>query len=463
MMHRFGAVLLAGMAATAAAQDLDFRYRAPIAGPEGHSHYRLRLTPGVYAGAERPDLGDLRVLNALGEPVPYAFLPRESTAPPPAHMAPARFFPLYGREGQGVEGVKLDVVRGAGGTVIRLEESGRTSGRRKLLGYLVDVGNDERIIEALELDWRTAAGFNGTAQVEASADLVHWRTLARGAPILELAHAGETLERRRIELRARAVRYLRLSFAGVPGDFALRGLQLEWRGERAEGEREWKRLVAVEATKAGEYRFDAQGRYPADRMRLHLPQQNTVARVQVFSRDSEDRPWRRRTSATVYRLQRNGATVTNPDLPVSPGTDREWLVRADLRGGGLGAGSVSLELGWIPHELVFAARGAAPFALAFGNQRARPETLAPGSVLPGYETSTEPDAQRATLGPVATVRAPVGFLSDPAGWTRAALGGGGIRTWLLWLVLGAGVIAVAWMALRLQRDLGREPRQGKDG
>lgn len=439
----------------AVAEDLGaLRHRAEILAPAGHPHYRVRLPAAIYEGIERRDLGDLRVLNAGGEAVPYAFLPRGPVGPAPMLAAPAKLFPLYGTEAQGIEGVKLDVVRGAGGTVIRLAETAKASrGGRKLLGYLVDAGKDEKPIEALELEWRTASGFNGAAKVEASDDLSGWHPLVHDAPILELEHEGERLERRRVELRGRKSQYLRVSFARVPEDFRLLGVRLQRRGERAEPEREWKRLVAVEAAKAGEYRFDAAGRFPTDRIRLHLPQQNTVARVQILSRDRDDEPWRSRASATVYRLQRDGDTVTNPDISVPPGAGLQWLVRVDPRGGGVGAGGVALELGWIPHDLVFAARGNAPFALAFGGARARPETLSVATVVPGYREGEELAAQAASVGEV-TLRRPATFASDPAGWMRDALAAGDGRTWILWLVLGAGVLAVAWMALRLLGELG---------
>lgn len=451
--------MLVGLAASAShAQDLGPRYRAPIAAPEGHSHYTVRLPAAVYAGVERSDLGDLRVLNALGEPVPYAFLPREPSGKSPVQAATAKLFPLYGREAQGVEGVKLDVVRGARGTVIRLAESTKgKSAERKLLGYVLDVGEDDKPIEALELEWRAAAGFSGSAKVEASEDLARWVTVVQDAPILDLAHAGERLERRRIELRGRNARYLRLSFARVPKGFTLRTVRVERRVERTEPEREWKRLQAAQADAPGEYGFAAKGHYPADRIRLHLPQQNTVARVQLFSRNDDGQPWRHRASATVYRLQRDGATVTSPEVSVPVVADRHWQVKVDPRGGGLGAGGLGLELGWIPHEIVFTARGAAPFTLEFGQRRANPEALPIASVVPGYEADKPVAAQPATVGAVGLARAQAEFLSDPLGWLRAMFGGGVGKTWLLWLVLAAGVLAVAWMALRLLRELGGKP------
>ncbi|MGH8742400.1 MAG: DUF3999 family protein, partial [Burkholderiales bacterium] len=241
--------------AAAAAQDTGVpRHRAAIQAPDGHSHYRLALSAAVYAGVERRDLGDLRILNAQGEAVPYAFLPRDPASPAPVLAASAKLFPVYGREAQGIEGVKLDVVRGKTGTVIRLAEGTKHSrAGRKLLGYLVEVGKDEKPIEALEFEWRTATGFSGTAKVEASDDLSRWQTLVHEAPILALEHAGERLERRRVELAGRKAQYLRISFARVPEDFVLRGLRLERRGERAEPERDWRRLAAVEAEKPGEY------------------------------------------------------------------------------------------------------------------------------------------------------------------------------------------------------------------
>lgn len=458
-MMRFALCVLAVAGANAAAgQDVGaLRHRASILVPDAHSHYRTVLPAAVYAGIERRDLGDLRILNARGEAVPYAFVPREPSDPAPVLAATAKLFPVYGREAQGIDGVKLDVVRSKTGTVIRLAESARTpAAGRKLLGYLVEVGKDEKPIDAIEFEWRTASGFNGTAKVEGSDDLSRWHTLVHEAPILALEHAGERLERRRIELHGRGAQsqYLRISFARVPEDFELRGVRLERWGERAEPERDWRRLAAVEAAKIGEYRFDSTGRFPVDRVRLHLPQQNTVARVQLLTRDHDEQPWRNLAVAIVYRLQRDGVTVVGPDVPVPPSPDREWLVRVDPRGGGLGAGGVALELGWIPHEIVFAARGEAPFVLAFGDVRSAPEALPVASVVPGYKKGQDLAAQRATIGEVTAGRLSKGFLADPAGWMRAAFASGRGRTWVLWLVLGAGVLAVAWMALRLLRDLG---------
>ena len=318
------ALASSAVAAGADERPAEFRFRAPILAAGQGSHYRFLLPEAVYLGAERQDLGDLRVLNASGEPVPHAFLPRIPAAPAPAQAKTARLFPLYGEEAKGLDGVKLDVTRGADGTVIRLaaEPKGAKAGR-KLLGYLVDASDLESSIEALIFDWQAGAGFNGTVRVDASDDLARWSVVVGEAPVLMLEHSGERLERKRVELSGRKAKFLRIAFSRVPDSLVLRGVQLEPRGERVEPAREWRRVSgAPVADKRGEYQFDNGGRFPVDRVRLVLPQQNTVARIELLARDRDEARWRHIAAAQVYRLQRNGATVTNPDLRVYQTADR---------------------------------------------------------------------------------------------------------------------------------------------
>lgn len=466
-MSRLVACALTCMAsiACANASPADFRYRAEFIAPESESHYRLVVPAVVYAGVERRDLGDLRVLNAAGESVPYAFLPRAPVGQGPVQTRTAKMFPLYGQESKGLDGVKLDVLRGTGGTVIRLaaEPEGTAPGR-KLLGYLVDASEFELSIEAMTLDWQTGAGFSGAARVEASDDLLRWSTVVDEAPVLMLEHSGERLERKRVELQARKAKFFRLSLSRVPEDLVLKGVELELRGERIEPAREWRRVTgAAVPGKRNEYVFDTGGRFPVDRLRLVLPQQNTVARAELLTRDRDDDRWRPAGAASVFRLQRNGASLTSPDARVVPNADRHWLVRVDERGGGLGAGELALEIGWLPHEMVFAARGAGPFVLAYGSKSAKPEALQIGAVVPDYREGKAIAARMATLGEVVGSARARPSLADPIGLWRALVDSGDGKKWALWIVLGAGVLAVAWMALRLLRQLstGQTPPRGR--
>ena len=76
-------------------------------------------------------------------------------------------------------------------------------------------------------------------------------------------------------------------------------------------------------------------------------------------------------------------------------------------------------------------------------------------MLPGYAPGKQIAAQRATVGQATVAAAPSASLSDPLGLLREFMESGEGKKWVLWIVLSAGVLAVAWMALRLLRDLGR--------
>ena len=422
------------------------------------SHYRFSLPAATYLGVLRRDLGDLRVLNATGDPVPYAFVPARTEAQTPAERRDARLFPLYGEQGKSLDAVNIRIQQTVAGTVIDVPGTAAApSAERKLLGYVVDTGEEKEPIEALLLEWGTPGNFTASLRVEASGDLKRWSTLVAAAPVLLLEHAGERLERKRVELAGAQSRYLRLSFTGVPRDFALEKLRLELRPRIEELHREWRSMTAAESrSRRGEYEFDIGGPFPVDRLRLALPEPNTVAQAQLFARERIDDPWRPVAAATVYRLRRDSGEVVNPDIAIARTPSRYWLVRVDQRGGGLGAGDVGLEIGWIPHEVVFAARGSGPFTLAYGMKFAKPAAMPIATVLPDYRSGEPVTAKVATVADfTAVAREPVSLFREPLTYLRAAAESGEAKKWILWSSLILGVVLLLWMAFSLLKQVGR--------
>lgn len=445
-------VVLALWSGWALAQEAPARYShaARIEGAGDDSHYRFALPADAYRGVTRADLGDVRVFNGASEPVPYAFVP-----PRPVMFAPVlhatKLFPLRGDEAKGLDGINIRIHQGSAGTTIDVSSTpGAGKARRKLLGYLLDASGLKAPLEALVLEWQSREGFTGTARVEASGDLRSWHTVAGAAPVLFLEHAGQRLERNRVELHGARAKYLRVSFAGVPPGFALRRARVELRPERVEPERQWLALAGKESERRpGEYEFDTGGHFPVDRVRFTLPQVNTVAQAQLFSRSRAEDPWRVATSATLYRLRRNGAEVTNADLAVAPNASRRWLLRVEQRGGGLGSGEVKLEIGWVPHEVVYAARGAGPFSVAWGLKVAKPGALPIAAVLPEYKEGEALKLKVASLAATAA-QAPRGR-SGFSDYFQP----GEAKKWALWAALVAGVLLVAGMAFALLKQVGK--------
>ncbi len=432
----------------------DFAFAIPLASSGPAALFRIDLPQAVYEGVSRADLGDLRVFNAAGEPVPHAFLPRTVAAREKRTPLRLPFFALRGDTVAGVEGLDVRIERASGRAVLTINERGRAPARdAPLLGYLVDATAVELPLQALLLELPPGSHSVATrVRVDVSDDLARWTTLVADAPVLQLEQGGQRLEQLRVEFSPRQARYFRLAWPGVAQPLPLAGLTGEPGEALVDLPRHWKEVVGS-AEPAGEYTFDLAGQFPVDRLRLTLPQPNSIASVEILARSRSNDPWRRIAVATVYRLGVGSGEVVNPELVIAPTSDRYWRLRVDPRGGGLGVRTPQLAAGWVPHGVVFAARGGAPFELAYGSGRAGPAAYPITTLVPGYRVEDAGQASPVPIGQAITgsVRTLAGesAMRTPVDWRR----------WALWGSLLLGVALLAGMALRLGRQLARSPPQ----
>ena len=207
--------------------------------------------------------------------------------------------------------------------------------------------------------------------------------------------------------------------------------------------RTWLILADPTVRKVGdhaEYVFTLAGAMPADRLRVGLPQANSVVPVELFTRAHGDSPWRSLGRHSVYRLNEDGGERRNPDLPVRPAA--ELMLRADAGGGGFGTGVPTVAIGWVPHNLVFAARGTPPFTLAFGRYRAENAAFTIDGLVPGYGSEDK------ALLPIAAAT-----LGEPAaaGGPQRLAAPVDARRWMLWGSLLTAVAVLGAMAWKLSR------------
>lgn len=457
-----GIAMLCAAPAWAAEQPADFAYGAVIDADGSEALYEVVAPATLYEGVARADLGDVRVFNGAGEVVPHAWRPRRATSTEALPLHGLTLFPLRAQAGENLDAISIRVQRGAGGAVnINVNSaSAAASGRpTRIAGYLIDNAALERALRAIEIDWRAVpGGFSGKLRVDGSDDLASWRTLVTGAPVLSLEVGGRKLEQKRVELPQQKLKYLRLSWL-VDGAGQAEPEIMVARGELAdkvvELPREWTTLKAAAGEKPGEYVFDTRGHAPVDRIRFELPEQNTVAQYELLARDAADKPWRTVSHGVAYRLRQPNGEITSPDLAIGVTADRYWLLRVDQRGGGIGSGLPQIQAGWLPHRLVFSARGAPPFLLAYGNGGARPAAFAIETLVPGYqEDAAQPiRAAKTSAAQKVNVRNAAAFPQNELGGAdrlRAAIDW---KRWSLWGALVVGVLILGGMAWRLMRQL----------
>jgi Protein of unknown function (DUF3999) len=442
----------------------DFAWSVPVAVEGGEALHAADLPLSVYAGSARPNLADLRVFNGRGENVPYALRSIAMPDPQRREGVPVPIFPVWGKPGTEIGSVSVRIRQGARGTIIDVQSGGSGSGKgvatKHLVGYLVDTSALEVRLQALAFEWKEGGeAFVRPVRIEVSDDLERWIFVASGT-LIALRHAGHDLAQKRIELRGAKAKYLRISWPAAQEMPQLTGVRAEPVDALVEPPRAWHTAAASAGDKPGEYQFDLGANAPFDRMRLEPPNPNTVAPVQFFARAKRDDAWRLVASETVYRLTQAGQAIASPDTAIRPTRERYWMVRVDMRSGGFGPGEPRLTAGYVPQQVLFVARGAGPFVLAFGALKVASAALPVATLVPGYREDKPLEAAHATVGEArAQSRSPSAWPEwlelEPGDWKRLAL----------WAVLVLGVAVLGWMAWRLGTQMGKpaDDRAGTNG
>ncbi len=440
--------LLLVAASAAAETPADFASARALATPGEAAFYRLEVPAVVYAGTARADSGDLRVFNTVGEVVPYAWLPRAAVTRERVGAVALPLFPLRIARGVGeVSGLALSIDRTAAGTSIRVtSQDGKPAAGDRLAGYVLDASALEVPIVALTLRPQSPGpSFSTRVRLDASDDLAAWRTVAADAPLIDLEYAGRRLARDRVEFAPTKAKYWRITWPRMDSDPAFDAISAE-PGERViEPARQSKSVTGTPvAGKDGDFEFDLGGTFPVDRVALELPEVNSVVPAQLFARALPKDEWRPLTSAVFYRLRQPGGDIVSDAVAAGGPAYRYWMARVDTKAGGLGRGVPGLRVEWRPQEIVFAARGAAPFALAWGSPAAAPVALPVATLVPGYDAakglpSTVGVAQAGAelkAGDVASMRAPVD-------WKRI----------VLWATLVIAALVLGTMGWRLAKQM----------
>ena len=455
LMGALAAAAYCGMAAAADPSPDDFAYGLKIVTPGEAAAYRASLPLAVYQKIVRADLGDLRVFNGRGEVVPYALeRPRsETTVEKTASSLP--LFALRGDANKALDAVRVTIESGATTINLRGPAAGAPTGKSEAQGagigpitsYVLDGRSLATSVAAFRIVWPDdAADFAGRLQAEASDDLGAWRPVVAAAPIANRRAGDARLIERRVEFPATRAKFWRLSWAGNAAPFEITSVFAESAQDRVDVERTTLAVVGVPAREGatdrrGDFEFDLGAQLPVDRVNIELPEQNSILEVSLFSRAKPQDAWRPITRSGFYRLRSAGADLANGAIAIAPDADRYWLARTDTRGGGLGSGKPQLRVGWIPHEIVFLARGGGPFMLAYGSGVAGGAAGSLASIPKSVEI------QSASLGDPQRLGGDSRRVAAPAATSLLS------KSALLWSVLAVGVAFLAFMAYRLAKEL----------
>lgn len=433
----FGSVLCAALMSQAEDLPKDFASVTPLALSGEGPWYRLELPLAVQLNARQSSLNDVRVFSADGQAQPYALTLSEPQHEADQAPVDVKRFALYNSDDAKDAEPKIRVERSAGGTLVEVLPQGEIeAGEEILRGWLLDTSAIKAPLDQLVLDWSTEQEGFQRFSIEASDDLQHWRRWGEGQ-VARLSFADEVIEQRVVTLPGRTARYLRLLWSTPQTAPILTSAQLVSTRPGVQP-LSWSPTLAGRVEKPGVYVWQLPVALPLERMRVEITQPNSLAPATLYGRRDNSAAWQVVDEGLLYRLTQNGQEVLQDELKLPGNVVQQLKLEVDERGGGLGKEAPKLSFAVRATQLVFLARGAAPYSLAIGNSTVQSADLPLSTLVPG----ATPD-KLAALGSAqltttpAVVAAPAGPVDAGPDWKRIGL----------WAILVLGVIFLGWMAI----------------
>ena len=413
----------------------------------------LLLPESVYRGISSPSLGDLRVFNAAGEPVPHAL---RTWVDEQSVEYGTKTHPLFAIHRAAVQGLQLDdlklkMTHTDKGSVLDLSTSGAVAAADMdspagVAAHIVDLAGLDRPVTALNFVLPASTeSFFCLYSIETSTDLSNWGPLVTRGTLASTTSGGSRLLRTRAELHKTTETYLRIQWLAEAPPLELSEVKLELAAVLGIPQRRSVRLLgSLRENETHTYDFPSAGPLPVTRIQVHLPEANTLVTASIVARQAEDGPMRTVLASEQFFRTGNEGEFQNSSLAIRTNTGPLWSIFVDPNSSGLGQGAPELELEYSPHQLAFIAKdGEGPFTLAFGKYGERSPNMAWSAMTkaqPG-ELPTE----TVTLGPIRDLAGPAALLAPE--------GEGQLKLYILWGVLIAGVGLLAGLSIKLARKM----------
>lgn len=475
-MKRLIAFALAALFATSTAlaepplRPENFANRGTINPGGAGPFYRIVLPLAVYEGLAHAGLGDLRVFNARGEAVPYAVLRNEARAVSHETETLAPIFPLLAPKAapRGID-TTVTVRQLEDGKLVSIREAeAKPEPGEIVIGAIIDASGMKGGIRSLRLVTSDNATPFHAYSIESSRDLQHWRSLKR-AQLVHLEHAGHRVDDDRAEWDGTADRYLRVLWDNPERAPLITEIRLGTVETSINmPQRIWSAELAPKSGEPGTYEYALAGQVPVERVRINFAQVNTLAPLTIqylpeWQREGRS-PWHRRREGpsrweflahtVAYRLQTPEGEVRSADVAIYSVPTNHLRLVLDARGGSVGETPPTVQIGFVPHVLVFLARGEGPFTLAWGAEDVGPADLPVATLMPGYEATAPLKAAPASLGSISVTPR----ISAVAGGRGEPEAGSPSSKWILWAVLGVGLLVLGGMARSLSKQLRQPPK-----
>ncbi|RQO60595.1 DUF3999 domain-containing protein [Paucibacter sp. KBW04] len=477
-----------------------FAHEVPVL-LQGHGpYYRLELPLSIYQGVTDPSLSDLRLRNAAGRDMPFAWLDPWTdtaleTAQRKSYLLPQFSLPRQPKAGADTLG-------------LRVGKDGRLS--LIALGEPAPAGADlifdaSRVQgEFLQATFELAPEVEGlfAYQLEGSEDLKTWQVLTGTEQLARLRSGAAQIERLQLDLQGRKSRYLRLRWLDPAKSARLQALRIDAvQSAQALPALQWSAPIAPSSCGPQSCDYPLPGPLPLHAVRIELQEPNVLAPVTLSGlrssytvtptlrghsrnplyalRHKEAQSWtvpeqeEGLASSMAYRIQHGGAETSTPDLVLDGPSFHTLRLRTSAGPiSQLGARPPLLKVASQTRSLLLLASGPGPYALSWqrpvepGAANASVPSGLPlslASLVPG-DAAAGPAALRTAgqasldwahvrMNPPKPAASSAPKAKDPQASAKPQ------RAWL-WAALGLAVLILGGMVVSLLRSMRREKAPG---
>ena len=357
----------------------DFAGAIELTGNAG-SLLSLTIPETVYRGLMRPNVEDIRVFDADGNPAPFLIRPVRGTV----EQFPDREVPILAWNENtrrfSAPGVEIN----ASGVAVTI------SGERGETGdnvYLADLSALEIPPSKLILDFEKNLHFNAILTIRSSDDLVQWKDYGK----LQTAAFFDSPGANRNEFDIPRGRYLLLHFGGRIPAIESGSVRFDPAETPILGETHFTGTRSDDGKKV---LYNTGGCFPVANIKFILSKPDSI---KVVVRESRELPpddkswlWSKVGETVIFRIETPGK---EPSLNVSFDTagfsGPYWEI--ETQGEQVFTEVPVLSVIWETQELVFLARGQGPWILAYGNENSGPVSFMSAGeeeVFPAVITNT---------------------------------------------------------------------------
>ncbi|MFC0349902.1 DUF3811 domain-containing protein [Undibacterium danionis] len=407
-------------------------------------YYAVKIPLALYPQSANSQLSDLRLRNAKGDYLNYAWLDGTAeTLKMESHTLP--FFPLTSAEKNQIkdkEIASITVQRQADGSLILQNKMKSTQhANSTAYSWMVDASKLNPGARLVQARVRIDKNFLGIApiKIEASDDFKHWLLVSELEQLVQLQHQGEQIQQLSLNLHHSKAKYLRLSLLtdtttdattdassnshsspAISTELAQRVPQIlaitvdTQESEQIAPKMQWTKPIQASHCDAYSCTYQVPANMPIDSLQLHLQEKNTLAKVQIFGEFSKtanseidtntshhrfrnplyvlryQKQLARTTHAqdfflgdtTAYRLALATGEVNTEALPLSGAALNKIRLHIPAGINSLANLAPTISLGSLSRSLFFLARGETPYRIEFSDNKKEGSPLNLSTLMP---------------------------------------------------------------------------------